>query len=227
MSSRTFRGRADRAGLPRTWVVDYGDASLDFVNTRWLRLTAKPAESLGDPGAILDWLQRKGAIDSATSGAWSRRLRRSPRLARQLVREVTMVREAFYRIFWAVTHRRRPGPADLKRLNRVLAAGHSHPVVAFTASLTATLVYRGGETGVTAILTPIALSAAELLTSGKLYRLRGCLNEECGVLFFDRTKNAGRRWCDMARCGALAKMRDYRSRGQASRRTPEPRLSRT
>ena len=89
------------------------------------------------------------------------------------------------------------------------------------------LVYRGGETGVTAILTPIALSAAELLTNGKLDRFRGCLNKECGVLFFDRTKNAGRRWCDMARCGALAKMRDYRSRVQASRQTPEPRLSRT
>src|SRR5260370_7234947 len=190
MSSRTFRARADRAGIPRTWVVDYGDASFDVVNTRWLRLSANTAENPGDPEDILHWLQRKGAIDSATSGAWSKRLRWSPRLARQLVREVTMVREALYRIFWAVTHRRRPGPADLKRLNRVLAAGHSHPVVAFTASLTATLVYRGGETGVTAILTPIALSAAELLTSGKLDLLRGCLNEEGVVLFFDRPKTS-------------------------------------
>src|SRR5258708_15180330 len=104
MSSRTFRARADRAGIPRTWVVDYGDASLDFVNTRWLRLTAKPAESLGDPEAILHWLQRKGAIDSATSGAWSTRLRRSPLLSRQLFRLVTMVGESLYRILLVVRH---------------------------------------------------------------------------------------------------------------------------
>jgi predicted RNA-binding Zn ribbon-like protein len=205
--------------IPRTWMVDYGDASLDFVNTRWLRLTAKPIESLGDPEALFDWLQRKEAIDSATSRAWSKRLRRSPRLARQLVREAVILREALYRIFRAVTHRRRLGAEDLKRLNRVLAARHSHPVVATTVPLTVTLAYCLRETGVTAVLTPIALSAAELLTSGNLDRFRRCLNEACGVVFFDRTKNAGRRWCDMARCGSLAKMREYRSRARRARKS--------
>jgi predicted RNA-binding Zn ribbon-like protein len=65
------------------------------------------------------------------------------------------------------------------------------------------------------VLWPIAQSAAELLTSPELARVRECAKEHCNWLFVDRSKNRSRRWCDMQECGNVAKVRRYRSRKQA------------
>jgi predicted RNA-binding Zn ribbon-like protein len=59
----------------------------------------------------------------------------------------------------------------------------------------------------------IALSALELLRDGDRRRLRQCATaDSCGWLFYDDTRNGGRRWCAMATCGTAAKMREYRAR---------------
>jgi predicted RNA-binding Zn ribbon-like protein len=36
-------------------------------------------------------------------------------------------------------------------------------------------------------------------------RLRHCLNDQCGWLFMDDSKNGSRRWCSMRSCGNRAK----------------------
>ena len=65
------------------------------------------------------------------------------------------------------------------------------------------------------MLWPVARSAADLLTSDDLGRVRECAGERCNWLFIDRSKNHSRRWCDMQDCGNVAKVRRYRSRKQA------------
>jgi len=64
----------------------------------------------------------------------------------------------------------------------------------------------------TSMLWPVAVSAAGLLTSPQLVRLRDCANTACGWLFIDHSKNASRRWCDMGECGNRAKARRFRER---------------
>jgi predicted RNA-binding Zn ribbon-like protein len=46
-----------------------------------------------------------------------------------------------------------------------------------------------------------------MLREGQFERVRQC--PECGFLFFDRSKNNSRRWCDMATCGNRAKLRNF------------------
>jgi predicted RNA-binding Zn ribbon-like protein len=58
----------------------------------------------------------------------------------------------------------------------------------------------------------IADSAAEMLTTGDLSRLKQCPGDDCGWLFEDTSKNRRRQWCDMQACGNLAKVRRFRSR---------------
>jgi predicted RNA-binding Zn ribbon-like protein len=59
----------------------------------------------------------------------------------------------------------------------------------------------------------IARSAAELLTSDSLGRVRECAGERCDWLFLDASRNRSRRWCDMAECGNRAKaQRSYARR---------------
>ncbi|MGI9025541.1 MAG: CGNR zinc finger domain-containing protein [Burkholderiaceae bacterium] len=57
---------------------------------------------------------------------------------------------------------------------------------------------------------PVTLDAADLLTADNHDRLRTC--PSCEWLFEDRTRNAQRRWCDMADCGSRDKARRYYQR---------------
>jgi predicted RNA-binding Zn ribbon-like protein len=51
------------------------------------------------------------------------------------------------------------------------------------------------------MLVPIGESAATLLCSGDLSRLKECSNSGCGAFFYDTSKNRGRRWCSGSQCG--------------------------
>jgi len=61
------------------------------------------------------------------------------------------------------------------------------------------------EPGANASLTPILWSAADLLVSRRLERVRQCANSQCLWLFLDDSKSGNRRWCSMSACGNRAK----------------------
>ena len=62
------------------------------------------------------------------------------------------------------------------------------------------------------VLRPLVESAVSLMTSPRMALLRRCGNETCYWLFIDETKNCSRRWCEMASCGNLMKVRRHRER---------------
>jgi predicted RNA-binding Zn ribbon-like protein len=57
----------------------------------------------------------------------------------------------------------------------------------------------------------LALSAADLMTSDAVDRVRACDNPECRWLFLDTSKNHTRRWCDMKVCGNRMKARRFKA----------------
>ena len=59
------------------------------------------------------------------------------------------------------------------------------------------------------VVWPVVRSAAALLTSGSLERVRQCAGDGCDWLFVDLSKNQSRRWCSMDMCGSRAKSRRY------------------
>ena len=62
------------------------------------------------------------------------------------------------------------------------------------------------------LMIPIVESAADAMILGELGRVRRCADSRCPRVFFDRTKNGRRRWCDMATCGNRAKAARHRAR---------------
>ena len=66
------------------------------------------------------------------------------------------------------------------------------------------------------LMIPIVESAADALILGELPRVRRCADPRCARVFYDSTKNAARRWCDMATCGNRAKAARHRARLKAS-----------
>jgi predicted RNA-binding Zn ribbon-like protein len=57
----------------------------------------------------------------------------------------------------------------------------------------------------------LSISAADLMTSEAIERLRTCGNAECRWLFLDTSKNHTRRWCDMKVCGNRMKARRFKA----------------
>ena len=204
----------------RRWALGYGDASLDFVNTRWNRLTPEPIETFHQADDVLDWLRLKGIIDDRHHRLWRRRFRQSPTAARRLFGDAMRLREALYRVFWSIAHRHRPRPADIAVVNRVLAAVQLSPVLSVDRTRCVSVVYRPTIRGVRSLVAPVAAAAAQVLSNDALARLRQCLNAECAAVFFDRTKNRSRRWCHMTVCGSVFKMRRYRKSARRSDRPP-------
>lgn len=67
------------------------------------------------------------------------------------------------------------------------------------------------------VVAEVAASAAELVNSGEPGRLKVCGNPDCTWLFYDQSYNVSRRWCDVATCGNLVKVREFRARRRAER----------
>jgi predicted RNA-binding Zn ribbon-like protein len=68
-----------------------------------------------------------------------------------------------------------------------------------------------------ALLWPIAVAAADLLTAPQLSRLKKCGG--CPWVFLDQSKNFSRRWCAMEDCGTHEKIRRYVTKRAAQRRS--------
>src|SRR6267378_2095771 len=67
-----------------------------------------------------------------------------------------------------------------------------------------------------AAMQPLVESAVGLLTSAKLERLRRCGKSTCYWLFIDETRNHSRRWCEMASCGNVVKVRRHREKARSA-----------
>jgi predicted RNA-binding Zn ribbon-like protein len=53
----------------------------------------------------------------------------------------------------------------------------------------------------TQLLVPVGESAASMLCTGDLSRVKACANSGCGAFFYDTSKNRKRRWCSGNVCG--------------------------
>jgi len=74
--------------------------------------------------------------------------------------------------------------------------------------------------GLDAALGEIAGSFASALEAGDLARIKICRNPDCGWVFYDRSRNRSRRWCDSSTCANLMKVRRFRLRRRGLRRRP-------
>jgi predicted RNA-binding Zn ribbon-like protein len=72
-----------------------------------------------------------------------------------------------------------------------------------------------------ALLFPLARSLADLVCTEDFTRVKACEGPECTLLFVDRTRGHGRRWCSMAVCGNRAKQAAHRKRSRKARKRPK------
>lgn len=196
-----------------------GVVGLDFVNTVGWRLTDRPSEYLRSYEDLLDWGRQAGLLALEETEGLSRQAALEPGAAQETLSRALDLREAIHRAISGAIAGEAQDESDLSVLNRELSIALSHLRV--TPSCGAygwdwDLSGDGGGARLDGPLWPVAQSAAELLTSPKLGRVKVCEGDGCGWMFLDESRNNSRRWCDSRDCGNRERVRRHLARKRAS-----------
>jgi predicted RNA-binding Zn ribbon-like protein len=196
-----------------------GELCLDFANTADWHAAAEPQETLTTYEALASWAARAGVLSPNAARRLVREATKHPVAADAALQRAIAVREAIYRVAVRIVARQPARRADLKTLNRALAAAlQRRRLVPGGGGLA--WAWQAGDRALDQVLGPVLWSAAGLFTSEKRGRIGQCADDRgCGWLFLDTSRNHSRHWCAMEDCGNRAKARRHyqRSRGP----TPE------
>lgn len=193
------------------FLLTSGVLCLDFANTLRGRLQPQTRELLQSYRDLVAFGEATGITPPDQAAALRAAAESHPDEAAQVLRRAIDLREALYSVFVARAFGRPIAPADLAEINAALATALAHrQVVAAEAGF----VWGWAEhpPALDRILWPVALSAAELLTSDRLAMVHKCAADDCGIIFLDTSRSHRRRWCDMQICGNRAKVGRFRAR---------------
>lgn len=211
-----MRADAGSARPRRLFELSGGALALDFANT-WSDRGRPETDQLLDYDDLVDFLVQADLVQSAAERSLRRRAAVEARRARGALERARSLRENLARLFMARAVRRPFDPEDLTALNRALRDAAAHQVLEARGD-TVAWAWRDDTRAarLDAPLRPVVRSAAELLTSPDLDRIRVCDGTGCTWLFLDRSRNRSRRWCSMESCGNRAKVRRHyqRQRGE-------------
>ncbi len=182
---------------------------LDFTDTVDWRTSDHSEDKLARYADLVAWSMKNGLLNKEEEQRLTSFQENKGALARDVLKDAYQLRESIYRIFSAVAHKRRADQNEIEVLNRHLAKSLGKLELRSTGR-DYTWAWRDAESA-DMMLWPIARSAADLLTSEDLARVRECANEEqgCGSLFLDCSKSQTRRWCSMESCGNRMKFKRY------------------
>ena len=187
------------------------DLALDFANTESGRGFPSHQNHLRDATNVADWLAHAKVLPVEEAEWLRKQVSERGGLAANLLTHAVGLRDAIHDIGAAVGHRAKPAESALASL----AALHAEFVARATlAPGVTTCRWRWSvrTSPIEAALGPIALAAVTLFTEGDFHRIRECGGHACGWLFYDRSKNNRRRWCEMEVCGNRAKQRRLAAR---------------
>jgi predicted RNA-binding Zn ribbon-like protein len=187
------------------------DLALNFANTESGRGFPSHQNHFREAANVVEWLRHAKALPVEEADRLQAHVAERADLAVDLLGQAAALRDAIHDIGVALGHRAKPPEAALAALSalhaRCVAKAELAPGVAscrWTWSIPASPVE--GALG------PIALAAVRLFTEGDFDRIRECGGHACGWLFYDRSKNNRRRWCEMEVCGNRAKQKRLAAR---------------
>ena len=187
------------------------DLALNFANTESGRGFPSHQNHFRDAANVVEWLRHAKALPLEETDWLQTRVAERPDLARDLLATAVALRDAVHDIGAALGHRAKPPEAALASLSalhaRCVARAELAPGVE-----SCRWQWSVRASPVEAALGPIALAAVRLFTQGDFHRIRECGGHACGWLFYDRSKNNRRRWCEMEVCGNRAKQRRLAAR---------------
>jgi predicted RNA-binding Zn ribbon-like protein len=186
-----------------------GHPCLDFLNTLWI-VKGRPVERLGSLEDLVRWLSRAGLLDSRSGADALRRWGDSAEGAR-VVERARAFRETLRHMTDGILRERGIAAEGPAAINSLLAENDGTLRLDRHAGAFR-LRFAARPTQAIALLGSVAEAAADLLSTRDHRLIRRCGNPDCGLFFYDATRNHRRQWCAMATCGNLMKVRAFRRR---------------
>lgn len=186
-----------------------GHLALDFANTVDGRGSGQLVERLAGYPDLVAFATQCELLPAAEGQKLVQRARRSPADAQVVLERARALRDGLYELAAAIAEERPPPAAARAELNRAVARLEIDEDWRWA--------WCCSPGGLDAMLGPITVSAAELLTGPQRERIRMCAADTCAWVFLDTSKNHSRRWCDMKQCGNRAKARRFQARQQGER----------
>ena len=186
---------------------------IDFVNTLGWRGREVPAEELNNYSDLVKWSRHIGIITPQDADKLLKKADRHPDDGKKVLLSAAGLRETIHCIFAAVIKNQTPAKEDLAAFNGYLA---NAMVLSRIINTKNSFQWDscGDKSKMDWVLNPIIRSAADLLVSDELKKLKSCSDPQCGWLFLDISRNQSRRWCDMKDCGNRAKAKRFYQKKQ-------------
>jgi predicted RNA-binding Zn ribbon-like protein len=182
---------------------------LDFANTVDWHASDSPVESLNKYADLIEWSVNRGIISGDARYVLLRTSEEKPTEAQAVLEKARRIREDIYHIFSDTAHGHPIKTADLKGFNKALAGVLSHSRLASDGK-GLKWDWDSHPDKLDSVIWPVVRSAVDLMTSEAIKRVGQCADEKgCGWLFWDRSRNRSRCWCDMSDCGNRAKVRRF------------------
>jgi predicted RNA-binding Zn ribbon-like protein len=200
--------------MSSTFLLVAGHPALDLINTLDWRFRKEGTEELLKSYAdLLRFTEQSKLLTSREA----RRLLRpaSDRTGARAVERCRELREALANVFYARLDGGRASAAAQKTLERYFQAARLGQKLNWKQSPRLDWEWRQMEHDPALPLWALAMSAADLMTTEAVDRVRACGNPECRWLFLDTSRNHTRRWCDMKVCGNRMKARRFKAQRRA------------
>lgn len=180
------------------WYFDSGSLALDFGYTGPSGTGNAAWERMHGPADLHAWLDER--FEQLEPVADPRNLQ-----------DALLLREAIVRIAAAIADGAAIAAEDVDAVNLYAATPDVPPSLDGGRRQAGRSVIRLGQALSTIARDAVALFA-EHADDGRIHR---CSADDCGLLFYDDSRSANRRWCSMQRCGNRAKVRAHRARARA------------
>ena len=191
-----------------------GALCLDFANTIHNSHADDKGEELHNMSDLLQWTKDAALLSSADHDRLAAHYSRSFRESAAALAKAITIRDLLLSIFASIANGRSVSSQRLSDLNSALAHAPGLLRVRKNSDRIET-EWTSASEGLQQVLFPVLTSAAELLASDRLGRIRECASADCTWLFLDESRNRSRRWCDMSACGNRMKARRHYQRAQA------------
>ena len=202
---------------------------LDFLNSIATPVDTQ-VEWIGSGEELISWLLQSGMVPPEVIAELRRRA--VPGEFDTVAAQARKLREWFRGFVRA--HKGKPLKpkvlAELEPLNRVLARDEEFGQVV-AREISRKSAARASDDGAPvlvwrpqrrwrspdALLFPIAKAMAQLVCEEDFRHVKACEGQRCTLMFVDRTRGHGRRWCSMSVCGNRAKQAAHRERSLRAR----------
>ena len=176
---------------------------IDFANTRYFR-GGEPVETVRNFSELVRWCDTSAMLGREVAERALRWSEKHSRDAAAIFDGAIALRETIYRICFAMAEGKTPEARDVAAINAALDRAPERRVLVHREKTFGWSINRDALSAAS-LLAPVLWSAGDLIASPEVGRMRHCLNDQCGWLFMDDSKNGSRRWCSMQTCGNRAK----------------------